>query len=260
MLKKAITSLITDKAIKQATLAAHDLENCLNQASLLILRGLVSSSEIIAYGAATTAVYLYAQSLPIARKIKKRLKREWCQRKVTQEAILLAWKSFSEKKTSLQMLDLTLQALSLLVLKLLVDLCDAMQRGIFWTIEHDWHSLVQLTRHHSHFNKLCVVAKSSVYGLIFATAVISATSNADVADEMKVLIEQKKAGEAYVLGGKHPELMGDPLFDYFYGVAAVEVGHPTAGVLALERVLLNDPNNDLVRLELARAYLSLIHI
>jgi len=48
--------------------------------------------------------------------------------------------------------------------------------------------------------------------------------------------------------------MGDPLFDYFYGVAATETGHVSMGVLALERVLLNDPNNDLVRLELARAY------
>ena len=254
MLKKAITSLITDKAIKQATLAAHDLENCLNQASLLILRGLVSSSEIIAYGAATTAVYLYAQSLPIARKIKKRLKREWSQRKLTQETIQLSWKAFSENKTVLQILDLSLQALSLQVLKLLIGLCEAAHRSIAWAVEHDWHASVRLAYQHPNFNKLCAIAKPSVYGLILATAVISATSNADVADEMKVLIEQKKAGEAYVLGSKHPELMGDPLFDYFYGVAAVEVGHPTAGVLALERVLLNDPNNDLVRLELARAY------
>ena len=93
-----------------------------------------------------------------------------------------------------------------------------------------------------------------LYAAIITTGVISATSNADVADEMKVLIEQRKAGDAYQLGTQHPELMGDPLFDYFYGVASVETGHPTMGVLALERVLLNDPNNDLVRLELGRAY------
>ena len=98
------------------------------------------------------------------------------------------------------------------------------------------------------------LAKPAMFGLILTGAVISATSNADVADEMKVLIEQKKAVEAYQLGTKHPELMGDPLFDYFYGVAAVEAGHTSLGVLSLERVLLNDPNNDLVRLELARAY------
>ena len=104
-----------------------------------------------------------------------------------------------------------------------------------------------------HFRAL---AKPSAYGAILATAVICATSNADVADEMKVLIEQRKPAEAFALGNKHPELMGDPLFDYFYGVAATETGHVSMGVLSLERVLLNDPNNDLVRLELARAYYS----
>ena len=254
MFKKTITSLNTDKASKLACAAAHNLESHLHQGSLLILQGLVSSSEAIAYGAATIAVYLYAQSLPVARKIKKRLKREWLQRRLTQDTILLAWKSFSENKTPMQILDLSLQALSLQVLKLLIGLCETTYRVVTWAIEHDWQASVRLAYQNPHFNKLCAVAKPSVYGLIFATAVISATSNADVADEMKVLIEQKKAGEAYVLGSKHPELMGDPLFDYFYGVAAVEVGHPTEGVLSLERVLLNDPNNDLVRLELARAY------
>ncbi len=254
MLKKALTSLNADKAIKLACAAVHDLDCCLNQGSLIILQGLVSSSEVISHGAASTAVYLYVQSLPIARKIKKRLKRDWSQRRLTQETILLAWKSFSANKTSLQIFDLSLQALSLQVLKLLIGLCEVVHRSIALAVEHDWHASVRLAYHHPHFAKLCSVAKPSVYGVIFTAAVISATSNADVADEMKVLIEQKKASEAYVLGSKHPELMGDPLFDYFYGVAAVEVGHPTAGVLALERVLLNDPNNDLVRLELARAY------
>ncbi len=106
----------------------------------------------------------------------------------------------------------------------------------------------------SAYQPIYALAKPALFGLILTGAVISATSNADVADEMKVLIEQKKAVEAYQLGTKHPELMGDPLFDYFYGVAAVEAGHTSLGVLSLERVLLNDPNNDLVRLELARAY------
>ena len=188
MLKKALTPLNTNKAIKLACAAAHDLDSRLNQGSLLILRGLVNSSEAITYGAATTAVYLYAQSLPIAQKIKKRLKREWSQRKLTQETIALVWKSFSEHKTAIQILDLSLQVLSLQVLKLLIGLCEATHRGIAWALEHDWHASFRLAYQHPHFNKLCAVAKPSVYGLIFAAAVISATSNADVADEMKVLI------------------------------------------------------------------------
>ncbi len=80
---------------------------------------------------------------------------------------------------------------------------------------------------------------------------------AAVSDEMKVLIEKGKAKEAYELGNQHPELMGETLFDYYYGVAAVDSGRISLGVLSLERVLLADPNNDLVRLELARAYFAL---
>lgn len=93
--------------------------------------------------------------------------------------------------------------------------------------------------------------------LCLFTVVYASGAYADVPDQMKALIEQKRALEAYEIGNEHPELMGEPLFDYFYGVAAVDSGRTSLGVLALERVLLNDPNNDLVRLELARAYFTL---
>jgi hypothetical protein len=88
---------------------------------------------------------------------------------------------------------------------------------------------------------------------------LSASSNsmAEIADEMKALIEQGKPKQAYELGLNHPELMGDPLFDYAFGVAAVDDGRASLGVLALERVLLQNPSDDLVRLELARAYYQL---
>ena len=92
----------------------------------------------------------------------------------------------------------------------------------------------------------------------FVLLAVSANfSVAAIPDEMKVLIEKGKAKEAYELGNQHPELMGDTLFDYYYGVAAVDSGRISLGVLSLERVLLVDPNNDLVRLELARAYFAL---
>lgn len=94
----------------------------------------------------------------------------------------------------------------------------------------------------------------SLKWILLAGLLTSKLSYAAVPDEMKLLIEQRKPMDAYVLGSKHPELMGDPLFDYFFGVAATETGHVSLGVLSLERVLLNDPRNDLVRLELARAY------
>ena len=78
-----------------------------------------------------------------------------------------------------------------------------------------------------------------------------------IPDQMKALIERQHAREAYELGLEHPELMGDPLFDYVFGVAAVDSGRVSLGVLALERVLLTNPADDLARLELARAYFAL---
>jgi len=86
---------------------------------------------------------------------------------------------------------------------------------------------------------------------------ISAPAFADVADEIKVLIEQGKAKDAYELGLKHQDQLGEPRFDYAFGVAAIDSGRVSLGVLSLERVLLANPGDDLVRLELARGYFNL---
>ncbi|HVS27381.1 MAG TPA: hypothetical protein VHE58_08825 [Burkholderiales bacterium] len=40
-----------------------------------------------------------------------------------------------------------------------------------------------------------------------------------VVDDVKMLLEQGKSKKAYELGRQHPERLGDPLFDFFYGVA-----------------------------------------
>lgn len=82
-------------------------------------------------------------------------------------------------------------------------------------------------------------------------------AHADVSDEMKVLVEQNKAKEAYELGLKNQNLLGDDRFDYVFGVAAIDSGRVSLGVLSLERVLLANPGDDLVRLELARGYFNL---
>ena len=94
-------------------------------------------------------------------------------------------------------------------------------------------------------------------GMISCLLFFSAVVMADVADEMKALIEQGKGQQAYELGLQHPDLMGEPRFDYAFGVAAVDNGRASLGVLSLERVLLDNPSDDLVRLELGRAYFQL---
>ena len=88
-----------------------------------------------------------------------------------------------------------------------------------------------------------------------ACAALSAA--AAPADDVKALLEQGKAAEAYELGRKTPESLGDPAFDFYFGIAATDSGHAGEGVLALERYLLNFPDNRDARLELARAYFTL---
>lgn len=76
-------------------------------------------------------------------------------------------------------------------------------------------------------------------------------------DEVKALMEAGKPAEAYALGKKFPEALGDPTFDFFFGVAAIEAGHAGEGVLALERYILQFPDNVSARLQLARGYFAL---
>ncbi|HET7833446.1 MAG TPA: hypothetical protein VFK88_10835 [Gallionella sp.] len=76
-------------------------------------------------------------------------------------------------------------------------------------------------------------------------------------DDMRALLEQNRAGEAYQLGRAHPELLGEPAFDFFYGIAALDAGRTGEGVLALERYILTYPNNRDARFQLARGYFIL---
>ncbi|MEY4249630.1 MAG: hypothetical protein RJA87_1263 [Pseudomonadota bacterium] len=81
-----------------------------------------------------------------------------------------------------------------------------------------------------------------------------AAENQSIPEQIKHLIELKRAAEGYELGLLHPELIGDTLFDYYFGIAAVDAGRAWMGVLALERFMLKDPSNLLARLELGRGY------
>lgn len=50
------------------------------------------------------------------------------------------------------------------------------------------------------------------------------------------------------------EWEGDPLFDLYFGLAAIDNGQLDEGVFALERILVVTPDNRQVRLEVARGY------
>lgn len=90
-----------------------------------------------------------------------------------------------------------------------------------------------------------------------ALACAAGAALAAPADEVKALVERGQAAAAYQLGLKHPEALGDPTFDFYFGIAAIDAGSAGEGVLALERYVLNFPDNLSARLQLARGYFAL---
>lgn len=96
-------------------------------------------------------------------------------------------------------------------------------------------------------------------GAALAALIAAATpfAHAAPADEVRALLEQGRSKDAYELATRHPEELGKPQFDFYYGIAAVDTGHAGAGVLALERYIVRYPDNHRARLELARAYFVL---
>jgi hypothetical protein len=76
-------------------------------------------------------------------------------------------------------------------------------------------------------------------------------------DDVKNLAEQGKMADAYAEAKKYPDQLGDPAFDFYFGIAAIDSGHAGEGVLALERYLLNFPENISARLQLSRGYFVL---
>ncbi|HET9267840.1 MAG TPA: outer membrane beta-barrel protein [Vicinamibacterales bacterium] len=89
--------------------------------------------------------------------------------------------------------------------------------------------------------------------LMLAAAAVMAAP----ADDIKALLEQRKAAEAYALAKQNPGEIGNPAFDFYFGIAAIDSGHAGEGVLALERYVINFPDNLEARLELARGYFVL---
>lgn len=78
---------------------------------------------------------------------------------------------------------------------------------------------------------------------------------ATVLDDARRLIGEGRAADAYrMLAAQELALAGQPLYDYLYGVAALDAGHADQAVGALARVVANDPDSASARLELGRAY------
>ncbi len=76
-------------------------------------------------------------------------------------------------------------------------------------------------------------------------------------DDLRTQVEASQFEAAWATVQANPQLIGDPHFDFLYGLAAINVGRVAEGVLALERHLSAIPANDRARLELARGYFLL---
>lgn len=93
--------------------------------------------------------------------------------------------------------------------------------------------------------------------LLFAVSLLVAgvaSAHADSLDQLRDQIQGGDAQGAWAMAQRmEPESGGDPDFDFYYGLAAMQAGSPNHAVYAFERVLAQQPDNDRVRLELARA-------
>ncbi len=76
-------------------------------------------------------------------------------------------------------------------------------------------------------------------------------------NDARARLERRDAAGAYaLLADAEVTRAGDARFDYLLGVAALDAGHVTRAIFALERVVQQQPDNMLARAELGRAYLA----
>ena len=96
-------------------------------------------------------------------------------------------------------------------------------------------------------------------GIICALLIAGLVSRSVVAAEsLEALVESGQYQAAYDLAlTQEIEQAGEPKFDFLFGLAALEAGHPQQAVFALERVLQIIPQDHRARLELGRAYFVL---
>lgn len=91
-----------------------------------------------------------------------------------------------------------------------------------------------------------------------------AAQETDVMDERAALIaivqlsKAQRFTEAYQKAKEWEfALIGEPEFDFYFGIAATEVGELAEAILAFDRLLIQNPNAVRARLEMARTYFLL---
>ncbi len=76
-----------------------------------------------------------------------------------------------------------------------------------------------------------------------------------VVSDLNQLVTQARYNEAYTFATQNmAQYEGEPEFDFLFGLAAMESGRPTEAVFAFERIAYTYPDQQRVKLELARAF------
>lgn len=101
-------------------------------------------------------------------------------------------------------------------------------------------------------------------GRLLLLAMLWAASGSALAADVALLKQaQEMMGQGNAKGAyellipKQSDYAGEVDYDYLLGIAALDAGHPTEAVFALERVLAVNPNHAQARAEIARAYFQM---
>ena len=90
--------------------------------------------------------------------------------------------------------------------------------------------------------------------LAAAEPVLAQEPTDPVLRQLDDLIKRGQYEEAYALASANlDQYEGEPEFDFLLGLAAMDSGRPTEAVFALERIAYLYPDQQRVKLELARA-------
>ena len=104
--------------------------------------------------------------------------------------------------------------------------------------------------------KIAILLSLLSFSLI-NTFTYAASETDNVISQMNEMIAQGQYAQASTLGQASLfDLEGDPEFDFLYGLAALESGRPDEAVFAFERIAYIYPDQQRVKLELARAYFT----
>lgn len=104
--------------------------------------------------------------------------------------------------------------------------------------------------------RLLFSARACSLSALLAFQASPSLAQSDALLQARERLEAREPAAAFnILSPHEAERAGDPAFDYLLGISALDSGHPTRAIFALERVLAMQPENNLARAEIARAYL-----